>query len=277
MEWLLALLTAPTPIGRIVQRPGKDPTKARKKSLQSFLEAIADYHQWFWPSYGYAGTMNDRNILNLSPFHESLLNGAFDKLEMKAGVVPYCVGDEMFDKLFILVDGIYPQYSRFVKGIKQPITTEETKYTAWQEGARKDIERAFGNLKSRWQFAANPILLHSVTEIAGRMTTCLILHNMLGSDRIMGDPTKMYDPAARFDMEEVTVEQPPDLLDVQQRFNTNYQPIHATTNNQKTGSVKRLITRRDRWLSLSNTGEHTRLYSALLKTKGNDNKTASHV
>jgi hypothetical protein len=84
------------------------------------------------------------------------------------------------------------------------------------------------------QLAANPTLLHRVTEIAERMTTCLILHNMLVSDRIRGDPTKIYDPAASFDMEIVTAEQPPDLLDVQQRLNTNYQPIHATTNNQMT-------------------------------------------
>jgi hypothetical protein len=134
--------------------------------------------------------MNDRNILNLSPLHESLLNGSFDKLEMEAGVVPYQIGHETFQNLLILVDGIYPQYSRFVKGIKQPITYEETKYTAWQEGARKDVERALGNLKSRWQFAVHPILLHKIKDIAARMTTCLILHNILVGERVMEDPTK---------------------------------------------------------------------------------------
>jgi hypothetical protein len=118
--------------------------KGKEEKSSIVLEAIADYHQWFWhASYGYAGTMNDRSILNLSPFHESLLNGSFDKLEMETEVVPYQIGHETFQKLFILVDGIYPQYSRFVKGVKQPITYEETKYTAWQEGARKDVERAF--------------------------------------------------------------------------------------------------------------------------------------
>jgi hypothetical protein len=81
----------------------------------------------------------------------------------------------------------------------------------------------------------------------------------------------MYDPAASVVMEKVTVEQPADLLDVQQRFNTNSEAIETTTNNQKTASVIKFIkTRRDRWLSLSNTGEHTRLYSALLQTKGKD-------
>jgi hypothetical protein len=35
-------------------------------------------------------------------------------------------------------------------------------------------------------------------------------------DRVMGDPTKTYDPVASVVMEEVTVEKPPELLDVQQ-------------------------------------------------------------
>jgi hypothetical protein len=84
--------------------------------------------------------LNDRNILNLSPFHAILLHGSFDKLEVEAGVVPYSIGDETFQKLFILVDGFYPKYSRFVKGIQHPISLEETNYTEWQEGSRKDIE-----------------------------------------------------------------------------------------------------------------------------------------
>jgi hypothetical protein len=54
---------------------------------------------------------------------------------------------------------------------------------------------------------------------------------MVVSDRVLRDPTTTYDPAASVVMEEGTVEQPPDLLDVQQRFNTNYQAIVTTTNN----------------------------------------------
>jgi hypothetical protein len=238
------------------------------------LEAIADYHMWFWhASYGYAGTLNDKNILNLSPFHESLLNGTFDELEKQAGVVPYRIGDETFNKLFILVDGIYPQYSRFVKGIKEPVTMEESSFTAWQEGARKDIERAFGHLKSVWHFSSFPIHLHCIKDIAARITTCLILHNMLVSDRVMGDPTEMYNPAAIVDIEEVTVQQPSDLHDVQNRFGNSSQTNDTTASNEHTIAVRNtIVTRKDRWLMLSNTGEHARLYAALLKMKGNNSR-----
>jgi hypothetical protein len=115
------------------------------------LEAICDYHLFFWhASYGYAGTMNDLNILCLSPFQDRLVNGQFHELEIESGAVPYKILEQEFDKLFLLVDGIYPNYSRFVKGIKEPIIESEKRFTAWQEGARKDIERAFGVLKACW-------------------------------------------------------------------------------------------------------------------------------
>jgi len=52
------------------------------------------------------------------------------------------------------------QFSRFVKGIKEPITPQEKRYTGWQEACRKDVERAFGVLKATWQFLDRPILLH---------------------------------------------------------------------------------------------------------------------
>ena len=69
------------------------------------MEAIADHHMWFWhASYRYAGTLNDINILNLSPFLESLLNGEFDKREFTS--VPFAIDQEVFNKVFILVDVI---------------------------------------------------------------------------------------------------------------------------------------------------------------------------
>ena len=83
--------------------------KGKGKKPSIVLEAISDYHLWFWhSSFGYAGTLNDLNILSLSPFVESLTDGTFVNLEKEAGVVPFLLDDETFDKMFILVDGIYP-------------------------------------------------------------------------------------------------------------------------------------------------------------------------
>jgi hypothetical protein len=104
------------------------------------LEAVADYHLWFWHAwFGYEGSLNDLNILNLSPLLKSLVDGTFVDVEKSANVVPFQVAGDLFQRLFVLVNGIYPQYSRFVKGIHLPVTESEKSFTAWQEAARKDI------------------------------------------------------------------------------------------------------------------------------------------
>jgi hypothetical protein len=74
-----------------------------------------------------------------------------------------------------------------------PATREEKNYTSWQEGARKDVERAFGVLKNTWQFLDRPILLHDLTDISNRVVTCLLLHNIVVTDRIMQETTSVRD------------------------------------------------------------------------------------
>ena len=84
--------------------------KGKEKQCTIVLEAIADYNLWFWhAAYGYAGTLNDKTILSMSPWLGSLLNGSFAKLE--ECVVPYRIGKESFKEMFVLVDGIYPAYT----------------------------------------------------------------------------------------------------------------------------------------------------------------------
>ena len=151
---------------------------------------------FFWhSSYGYAGTLNDKTIFDLSPFQECLLDGSFEEREHRSGVVLFKIADEEFNKMFVLVDGIYMNYAHFVKGIKLPVSNEETKYTQWQESARKDIERAFGTLKILWKFVSRPIETWNLSDIANQITTALILHNVVVSDRVMGDVNRRYNPA----------------------------------------------------------------------------------
>jgi hypothetical protein len=117
---------------------------------------------------------------------ERLIDGSFEKVEEEAGVVPFNVGQEPFKKSFVLVDGIYPLFSRFVRGIKEPLTAEEKAFKKWQEAVRKDIERGYaGVLKQKFQFLDRPILLMDLNDIASRVSTCLVLHGILVADRIM--------------------------------------------------------------------------------------------
>ncbi len=64
--------------------------------------------------YGYAGTLNKKTIFDLSPFQECLLDGSFEERESRYGVVPFKIADEEFNKMFVVVDGIYINYANFI-------------------------------------------------------------------------------------------------------------------------------------------------------------------
>ena len=186
----------------------------RSKHPTIVLESICDYNLWFWHgAYGFAGSMNDINILDSSPLLSSWVDGSFQQKEELAGVVPFYIGEEEFDRLFVLADGIYPRFSRFVKTISQPSTDGEKRFVAWQESKRKDVERVFGVLQQAFKYVSAPILQLNLDDIASRFRTCMIMHNMIVSDRIMdGDVHATYNPANSIDdMEEA---QPEALRDV---------------------------------------------------------------
>jgi Plant transposon protein len=56
-------------------------------------------------------------------------------LESEAGITPFIIDNQQFTRMFFLGDGIYPKYSRYVRGFKEAINDEEIRYTGWQEGA----------------------------------------------------------------------------------------------------------------------------------------------
>ena len=223
---------------------------------------MADYHMWFWhAAYGYAGTLNDLTILSLSPFLEQLVNGSFEALEKEAGVCPFEIGADKFEKLFILVDGIYPHYTRFVHGIKVPASWEQKKYTKWQEACRKDIERAFGVLQGKWQCLARPMHQMELGLIGARVSACLILHNMCVSDRVMEDVRARYTPDHSVVVDESVIEYPTDLREKQ--GGTDF--CDRSTIGGQHGSHKTVyaLTRQERWQSLKDTEEFRRLHIAL--------------
>lgn len=228
------------------------------------LEGASDHHMWFWSAcFGYAGTLNDKTILTLSELFEKLINGSFVLTE--DDLVPFIISGEEFNKLFILVDGIYPQWSRFVKGMKEPIYQAEKTFSEWQEAARKDIERAFGNLQQKFQYMARPIHQMDLNIIGKRVSTCLMLHNMCVSDRVMGDVYARYDPAFSVDAEEdELIEQPDDL----ERVQGEGAGIMASIGMNGLDAAERAaITRRYLFNDLRDNNDHVRLTAAIMREK----------
>jgi hypothetical protein len=155
--------------------------KGKESGPTVVVEAACDYNLWFWHCvFGYVGTMNDINIWDSSMLHQSLHDGTFESNDFV-----FEIGGQLFDKLWFLTDGIYPELSRFVKTISEPRNRWEALYAIWQEAKRKDVERGFGVIKKKFGFLQIPFQMYDIENIAEIVYCCFILHNMAVEERIL--------------------------------------------------------------------------------------------
>ncbi|GJQ94740.1 ALP1-like protein [Tanacetum coccineum] len=113
---------------------------------------------------------NDINILDNSSLFDDLLDD-------KAPVAPYVVNGVEFEKGYYLADGIYSQ--------SVANDAKHAYFKKRQEGARKDVERAFGVLQGRWGIIQQPARQYHVNTIRRIMYSCIIMHNMILKDQKM--------------------------------------------------------------------------------------------
>jgi hypothetical protein len=153
------------------------------------LEAVASQDLWIWHSFfGMAGSHNDINVLQRSPVFNRLSNGM-------APQVTYEINGHEYDKPYYLADGIYPTWTTFVKTISNPNDEKKKRFAKEQESARKDVERAFGALQSRWAIVRHPARTWDKDQLWEVMTACVIMHNMIVEDE---RDEGMHDPAWQF-------------------------------------------------------------------------------
>ncbi len=114
------------------------------------------------------------NIWDWSQLHESFIDGTFGKIDFD-----FEIDGEQFTNLYFLVDGIYPELSRFVKTISVPVSFYESKFAKWQESVRKNIECGFGVLSKKFKFMQTPVRLHYVDDIFYVVKLCICLHNAM--------------------------------------------------------------------------------------------------
>ncbi|XP_074376700.1 uncharacterized protein LOC141718218 [Apium graveolens] len=137
----------------------------RKGRPTIILEAVASYDTWVWHTFfGEPGAQNDINVLGQSPVFGKRYNDAY-----------------------YLADGIYPRYSTFVKTISNPATQTHKLFAKKQESYRKDVERCFGILQSRWAILRHGARMHKRSTLRSIMMTCIILHNMIVEDEFVED------------------------------------------------------------------------------------------
>ena len=64
--------------------------------------------------------------------------------------------EKKYNMGYYLADGIYPKWSTLVQTIHQPRGPKNKLFAMKQEGCRKDVERAFEVLQSRFAIVAGP-------------------------------------------------------------------------------------------------------------------------
>ncbi|XP_021851893.2 uncharacterized protein [Spinacia oleracea] len=138
----------------------------RSKSATVLLEVVASADLWIWHAFfGTPGTCNEINVLQQS---------------------------SVFDDI----------YQVFIPAIRMPMNPVDDLFTQRQESVRKDVERAFGVLQSRFAIIQRPALVwdgHLLWEI---MLACIILHNMIVEDE--RDTYQNYHDMSEFEQENKT-------------------------------------------------------------------------
>ncbi|CAH9124442.1 unnamed protein product [Cuscuta epithymum] len=151
-------------------------TNGFKRVPTLILEIVASKILWIWHAFfEMADSNNDVTVLDRSPLFDDLLNG----------IAPPCkfvVQGHEYNMGYYLADGIYPQYATLIQTISLPSSVKEKLFAKLQEFARKDVERAFGVLQSRWHIVKGPARLLSAKDLGKIMKTCIILHNVIIED-----------------------------------------------------------------------------------------------
>ncbi|KAK1684519.1 hypothetical protein QYE76_045367 [Lolium multiflorum] len=100
-------------------------------------------------------------------------------MQGKAPRVSYEVNKNEYDKPYYLADGIYPDWATLVKSVRNPNSEKTRRFAKMQESCKKDVERGFGMLQTRWAIVCNPARTWSLKTMHEVMTSCVIMHNMI--------------------------------------------------------------------------------------------------
>nr|XP_034586698.1 putative nuclease HARBI1 [Setaria viridis]XP_034586700.1 putative nuclease HARBI1 [Setaria viridis] len=146
------------------------------------LEAVADKDLWIWHAFfGMPGSHNDINVLHRSSLFARLAEGQAPK-------VNYTINNNEYTMGYYLADGIYPSWATIVKSIPEPQGSKKKYFATAQEACRKDVERAFGVLQSRFAIVRGAARFWDQDTIGQIMRACVIMHNMIvENERDEGD------------------------------------------------------------------------------------------
>ncbi|XP_074363057.1 uncharacterized protein LOC141703421 [Apium graveolens] len=152
------------------------------ESLRRFLKAIVEIFE-----VEYLRRPNEQDVSKLLAENEQRgfpgMLGSINYLaEGRGPEVKYTINENEYNMGYYLADDIYPSWPTFVKTISKPQGNKRKYFAATHESIRKDVERAFGVLQSRFAMIYGPSRFWDVETMKYIMTTCVILHNMIIDD-----------------------------------------------------------------------------------------------
>lgn len=105
--------------------------RGKEKVPAITMKAIADDRLYIWHAFfGVEGCNNDLTVLEASPLISMISNGTYPF------PMEYTVGRTRRDKLYWLIDSIYPKYPCFLHSILNP-TDEDESYFLGRQGKKK--------------------------------------------------------------------------------------------------------------------------------------------
>ncbi|XP_017249025.1 uncharacterized protein LOC108219935 [Daucus carota subsp. sativus] len=151
--------------------------ETERRGFLGMLGSI-DYMHWKWKNFptAWQGSLNDINVLDRSHLFEDLAEGRDPKVKDTINGNEYNMG-------YYLADGTYPSWPTFVKTIPRPQGNKRKFFASAQESMRKDVERAFGVLQSRFEMVHGPSRFWDVSTMKYIMTSCIILYNKIIDDK----------------------------------------------------------------------------------------------
>ncbi|XP_073121688.1 uncharacterized protein [Henckelia pumila] len=94
----------------------------------------------------------------------------------------FTVNGTTYTKGYYLTDGIYLEWATFIKTFPCSEDPKRKLFKKRQESPRKDVERAFGELQSRWTIVRGPTRYWYRKKLKQIILACIILHNMIVED-----------------------------------------------------------------------------------------------
>jgi hypothetical protein len=91
---------------------------------------------------------------------------------VKLPVFSFFINGSQYNTRYYLADGIYPEWAVFVKSINSPQLEKHKVYARQQEAKRKDVERAFGVLQTRFNIVRHPSPSWGKTNLQNYESLC---------------------------------------------------------------------------------------------------------